>query len=137
MLALMVVLALVGGVVFLAIFVSIRVNQFKQSQADRYAAMQVGMTIIDHLDATGRWPTGWDDLKPHFDARTDGSPNDTYFAEIQHRVRVDWSVDPLTLLAGETWLENPAFPVVWCVSGEPAGPTEFHDANHMIHQYLQ
>ena len=110
-------------------------GNINDAMTDRYSAMQVGYLVTAYLDANdGQWPKGWEDLNYYYDA--DSKDGDGYLLELKRRVHVDWSVDVEALAAAQS-ATSPPFPVVECVSGRPAGPTEHHEANQVIFEYLR
>lgn len=108
------------------------IDEFGDTMDDVYSAMQVGYMIADYIEDTDEWPTGWEDLAAHHGE----DPAGEYFTHLKQRVGVDWSAD-LQALATASDHESAPFPVVWCHSGNPAGPTEDNEANYVIHTLLQ
>ncbi len=116
---------------------SIRVyRRYQDWSYDAYGSMSVGMWIVDHLEATGEWPKGWNDLRPWYSKRTASSGDDEYWAEVQRRIEVDWGADPGELVKADEE-DRPPFNVVCCRSGRIGGPTLDHEPNLTILRYLK
>ena len=62
---------------------------------DAYALWGAGEMVVNHMeDHEGRWPRGWDDLRPYFDAGG-GRVGGWSFDEYQRHVTIRWDVDPV------------------------------------------
>ena len=113
------------------------IHDLGESLSDMYAAMRVGYLITDHIESTGQWPTSWENLRPTYEQNSTSTTEEgrTYYAEIQQRVGVKWNATLEELATADSPSMQP-FPVVWCFSGKPAGPTAGHEANAVIYRYL-
>ena len=61
---------------------------------DAYALWGAGDMVVEYMeDHDGRWPKGWDDLRPYFDAGG-GRVGGWSFDEYQRHVTIRWDVSP-------------------------------------------
>ncbi len=68
--------------------------------------------VVNYMDDHGgRWPSGWDDFKPYFDAGG-GRVGGWSFAEYQRHVSIKWDVDPRALDAAAKGNPVPTFRVI-------------------------
>lgn len=97
---------------------------------DAYASDWTAAFVIAHLQENdNRWPTGWDDLKDEFDTLSDTGKYAWTFAELQHRVWLDWSADPRQIAT-----TDPPITVFRLKSGRQA--SYGGDPNERIRDYL-
>lgn len=129
-----ILLLLALGFVSLVICGAIFLHRFNETMTDVYTAMGAGGLLARYVEETGSWPTGWDQLQEYEEARL-GTSQDENFAVYRERIGVKWDVD-LKAAATAASHTDPPYPLVWCYSGEPPGPTVNHDANLMIYQVL-
>ncbi|MFK7790326.1 MAG: hypothetical protein AB8C95_12645 [Phycisphaeraceae bacterium] len=123
------------GLVVVAIKFVVAFNAYGEKMEEIYAAMNVGSLIVNHIDATGEWPSGWEDL---FETTPDDSSIDAEtIAMFQERIGVQWNEVTLRAIYHADSIEADPFPLVWCYSGAPAGPTDDNDANAMIYRFVQ
>ncbi len=109
-------------------------KKVQNETANMYAAMRVGLVIVDYLDThNGKWPKSWNDLRPFFATRF-GNNFDDLVDDIKDRVNVDWMPN-LQHLQQRT-PENPLV-IVRCYSGNQSGPTKATNANRIIAEYYQ
>ncbi len=63
------------------------------SPSDAYATDWTSVFVIDHIRTTGKWPTGWHDLRDEFDHLAPASHYAWTFDELQDRVWFDFDAD--------------------------------------------
>ena len=103
---------------------------------DGYVLWGAGEMVVDYMeDHGGRWPKGWDDLKPYFDAGG-GRVGGWSFAEYQRHVVIKWDVDPRALEAAAKENPAPTFRVIqareWL-----AGTMDGHEPNEILYRYFR
>jgi len=99
----------------------------------RYTAAQAGFLIAEYIEVSGGdWPADWEALRNTYNQNpADSRGFDEWRSWIAPHIRVDWDVDSELLSRATSVLEVP-YPVIRCVDGRPAGPTEWHEANAII-----
>jgi hypothetical protein len=103
---------------------------------DAYALWGAGEMVVDYMKDHGdRWPKGWEDLKPYFDAGG-GRVGGWSFGEYQRRVTIRWDVDPKSLASAAEGNPRPSFKVIYG-SLPFAGTIGRHEPNEILHRYLR
>jgi hypothetical protein len=103
---------------------------------DAYALWGSGDMVVNHMeDHEGRWPRGWDDLRPYFDAGG-GRVGGWSFDEYQRRVAIKWDVDPAALKAAARKSAVPTFRVITPRDGL-GGTIGGHEPNDMLYRYFR
>jgi hypothetical protein len=103
---------------------------------DGYALWGAGDMVVDYMrDHDDRWPKGWEDLKPYFDAGG-GRVGGWSFGEYQRRITIRWDVDPELLEAGAKGNSGPNFKVIRATLPF-AGAFEGCEPNEILRRYLQ
>ncbi len=102
---------------------------------DAYALWGAGDMVVEYMeDHDGRWPKGWDDLRPYFDAGG-GRVGGWSFDEYQRHVTIRWDVDPGALKAAAKASRGPTFRVIaareWL-----AGTMGGHEPNEILYRYF-
>ena len=99
---------------------------------DAYATWGAGEMVVHYMrDHGDRWPSGWADLKPYFDAGGGRS-----FAQYQQRITIRCDVDPAALRAEAMANPRPTFRVIQAshfFSGSFGG----RETNEILHRYLR
>jgi len=102
---------------------------------DAYAMWDAGDLVVDYMGKhADRWPSGWEDLQPSFDACKKG---DGYmrggltFNEIRNRIEINWHASPQNAL-----LHHTPFKSITPRSGNHT-IWEGAEPNEMIIQYLR
>jgi hypothetical protein len=103
---------------------------------DAYALWGAGEMVVHYMkDHDGRWPKGWDDLGPYFDAGS-GRVGGWSFEEYQRHVTIRWDVDPVALEAAAKANPGPTFRVItareWL-----AGSIGGHEPNEILYRYFR
>lgn len=102
---------------------------------DAYAMWNTGDLVVDYMGKhADRWPSGWEDLRPSFEACKKG---DEYmrggltFDEIRNRIEIDWKASPQNALLHRTPFKS--------ITARSANHTIWEGAepNEMIIQYLR
>jgi hypothetical protein len=103
---------------------------------DAYALWGAGDMVVTYMQEHGdRWPEGWEDLKPYFDAggRRVGGWS---FEQYKQRVAIRWDVDPESLKAIARANPAPTFRAItarqWL-----AGTIGGHEPNEILYRYLR
>ena len=60
------------------------------SPSDAYASDWTSIFVIDHIRTSGKWPTGWADLRDEYDRLADPNHYAWTFEVLQQRVWFDW-----------------------------------------------
>ena len=70
-------------------------NQANQAMRNSYAVWWVADMVIEHMKANdGKWPRNWEDLRDDYQTLVQRSVQPWQFDELQHRVKIDWNVNP-------------------------------------------
>ena len=59
---------------------------------EAYASDWTAKFIIEHIRATGDWPTGWNDLRDEYDRLAAPEHYAWTFEQLQLLIKVDWNV---------------------------------------------
>src|SRR5262249_25834966 len=103
---------------------------------DAYALWGAGEMVENYMeDHDGRWPKGWDDLKPYFDAGS-GRVGGWSFAENRRHVTIRWDVDPAELKAAAEANPAPTFRVI-AARKWPASTWSGHEPNECLYRYFR
>jgi hypothetical protein len=103
---------------------------------DAYALWGAGEMVVDHMkDHNGRWPKGWDDLKPYYDAGG-GRVAGWSFDEFQRHVTIRWDVDTRDLETAAKASPVPTFRVI-AARQWAAGTIGGHEPNEFLHRYFR
>lgn len=103
---------------------------------DAYALWGAGEMVVNYMDHhEGRWPKGWNDLKPYFDAGG-GRVGGWSFEEYQRRVAIRWDIDPAVLEAASKANPRPTFRVIWATQGS-ADAIGDRDPNEILYHYFR
>jgi hypothetical protein len=103
---------------------------------DSYVLWGAGEMVVDYMkDHDGRWPKGWADLKPYFDAGG-GRVGGWSFQEYQRQVTIGWDVDPRALDAAARANPRPTFRVI-AAKGWLAGNIGGHEPNEILYRYFR
>src|SRR6266481_1830816 len=94
--------------------------------------MMVAHFMEDH---DGRWPKGWADLRPYFDAG-EGRVGGWSFKKYQGRVTIQWDVDPARLEVAAKRNARPTFQVISARRLFP-GTVGEHEPNEILYRYLR
>lgn len=102
---------------------------------DAYALWGAGEMVVSYMkDHDDRWPRGWDDLKPYFDASQGrvGWSFETY----QQHVAIQWDVNVAALERTAKSNPRPTFRVITAIA-PLAGTFEGHEPNEILFHYLR
>jgi hypothetical protein len=103
---------------------------------DCYAGEWVGGIVVDYMKTNnGVWPRNWEDLRETYEDHAKKMGRPWTFEELQNRVEVDWSADPIRLTEAENGRQKPPFPVISLRSGRTASWKGF-EPNEMVHRFL-
>lgn len=101
---------------------------------DAYAQWGAGDMVVHFMeDHDGRWPRGWEELRPYFDAGG-GGVGGWSFEKYQRRVRIDWRAGVEGLAAQSRSSPRATFREIWAASGLSSA---MQDPNEIVHSYLQ
>jgi hypothetical protein len=103
---------------------------------DAYALWGAGDMVVSYMgDHDGRWPKGWADLRPYFDAGG-GRIGGWSFERYQTRIMIRWDVDPATLEAAAKTNPRSTFRVI-SASNLLAGSIAGNEPNEILYRYLR
>jgi hypothetical protein len=103
---------------------------------DAYAVWGAADMVVNYMeDHDGRWPKGWGDIKPYFDAGG-GRVGGWSFEEYQRRVAIRWDVDPAVLEAASKASPGPTFQVISARQGA-ADAMGGREPNEIIYRYFR
>ena len=103
---------------------------------DGYALWGAADMVVKYLEEhEGRWPRGWDDLKPYFDAGG-GRVGGWSFEEYQDHVSIRWDVDPAELEIAAKANAGPTFNVIAARKWD-AGTIGGHSPNEILYRYFR
>jgi hypothetical protein len=90
---------------------------FEYGIDNAYAQWGAAEMVISFMkENDGRWPKGWEDLRPAFDAGKSRVGGWT-FEKFQNRIWIDWNADPNALEAAARQSGSPTFHVVAPLDG--------------------
>ena len=123
--------ALIGGWVAWSVY-----HFFAYGIDNAYAQWGAGEMVVDYMKGhEGRWPKGWEDLRPAFEAGG-GRVGGWSFEKYQSRIAIDWSADPSALEAASARSDGPPFDVIHPADGIDA-KIGSNGANEILHRYLK
>ncbi len=103
---------------------------------DAYALWGAGDMVVNYMrDHGDRWPKGWDDLKPYFDAGG-GRVGGWSFAKYQEHVSIRWDVDPIALETASRGNPRPTFAVITATAW-PSSTSAVRDPNGILYRYFR
>jgi hypothetical protein len=108
-----------------------RVNNFALNP---YRVQGVAELLIEHMEETGQWPRGWDDLGRLVQHKGTDVRWSQWLKELRRNVDIDFSFDPATI-KHLGLQDDPVLKVVQAYDGTLHGATA--DPNKMILCYLQ
>jgi hypothetical protein len=104
---------------------------------DCYATMYAAGTVRTYLMRNnGRWPKGWEDLRPIYEERYKLGENAITFDEMKARLEIDFNVDPYELSKHKSTRDTPPFKVFRLRNGRDSH-WEGAEPNTLILQYLK
>ncbi|MFO0888603.1 MAG: hypothetical protein U0790_05575 [Isosphaeraceae bacterium] len=103
---------------------------------DGYALWGAGEMVVAYLrDHDARWPAGWEDLRPYYEAGG-GRVGGWSFEEYQRHVNIRWDVDVTAIRGAARGHHRPSFRVI-----EPrewlAGSIGGREPNQILHDYFR
>lgn len=101
-----------------------------------YAQWGAGEMVVDYMKGhEGRWPKGWEDLRPAFEAGG-GRVGGWSFEKYQSRIAIDWSVEPMALEAASAFNDGPSFDVIHPADGIDV-KIGSNGANEILYRYFK
>ena len=93
------------------------VNSVNQAMRNSYAVWWAADMVVEHMEANNsQWPQNWEDLRDDYQTCVRRSGQPWQFDELQHRVKIDWDVNPHELV--DQQLEGiPQFRAIWLADG--------------------
>lgn len=125
------------GIIALAFFMLVAwfVLGFSYGIDDGYALWGAADMVIDYMEShDGRWPRGWDDLEPRFNAG-DGRVGGWSLDQFKRRIVIDFDVDPDRLHQQSLQSSATTFDVIrprWDFHVRVGG-----SANERLHDYFR
>ena len=131
--SLMLAVSLAAVLVWTVLMVIARTRHNFEVTRSAYAAQAVAYMCIEHMRANDNsWPKNWDELDDDFAVgiASSGQQWTWEFPDLQHRVDVDWLVDPARLRTEQTLR-----PIIW-IADAPERECFMASPNEIVLRYL-